>query len=327
MLKSAEKFIYIGLLICTSHFVQASDLIEVMDMDVPIESYLSNIKMACTNSERFIECECFYGNETYRLTKVVAKSPRINQSEVKQESRKLLSWVSEHLIPNIESEFVQTDYGKLSASNSWGEVAFVKVCGNELLVTIENIAIAERLNLSGSTSVSFPDDFMGLVLSSREGETNLVKATASILDGANRGRYEYYVWNIPSSGIGQTFFDNGSCELSIRSKSILAIRLNKCFHAEERAKVIDECCKIIIEKCGIVGMRNITNPITGDVIGGTCSVDGRGICGSFQVEELDAHSKLLLKAKFQLPHKAYCNLLAEGTCKGVPGSDAGGCRH
>ena len=69
MFKSSKTLLCVCLLLCMGHFVQALDLIEVMDLTVPVESALANIHITCTNSEKFVECECFYGNETHRLTR------------------------------------------------------------------------------------------------------------------------------------------------------------------------------------------------------------------------------------------------------------------
>jgi len=326
MFKSSKTLLCVCLLLCMGHFVQALDLIEVMDLTVPVESALANIHITCTNSEKFVECECFYGNETHRLTKVVVNSPQeTNEAEFKQESRKMLSWVAEHLMPSTARESVRTDYAELWVSNSWGEVAFVKAGGNGLSVTVENIAITKRMNQPDRTSVSFPDEFMGFNLSSRVNATNLVKATASIFEGADRGKYEYYVWNIPSSCDRQSFFDNASCELSLKSKRVLAVQLTKCFKAEDRVKVVDECRKIMVGKHCADGMRDIVNPITGEVIGGVLVVDGSGMCASFQIEQKGSPSKLLLTVKFQLPKNAYGELLAEGTSRVALSSGSGGC--
>lgn len=317
MFKAVKEFLCVIPLLCASLLVQASDVIEILDLRVPSESGFANLLIACANSEKFVECGCFYDNETHRLTKVVMKSNRICETEFRKESRKMLSWVAEHLIPNPDGESVRADYGELRASNSWGEVAFVKACGNGLSVTVEHIATAERLRQSGSASVSFPEDFMGFGLSSRMNETNLLKAVMSISEGADRGGYEYYVWNIPSVGDRQSFFDNGSCELSLKSKGVMAIRLNKRFQAGDRTRIAGTCRKILIENCGVVGIRDVVNPITGEEIGGASGVDGRGIRADFRIEQDGSSSGLLLTARFQLPRNAYGKLLAEGACGAV----------
>lgn len=317
MFKAAKELLCVVLLLYASFFAQASDLIEILDLKIPSESSAAYMLIMCTNSERFAECGCFYDNETHWLTTVVVKSSWICRTEFREKSREMLSWVSDHLIPNAYGESARTDYGELWVSNSWGEVASVKACGNGLSVTVENIATAERLRESGSESVSFPDDFMGVSLSSRMNETNLVKVVRSIFEGADRGRYECYVWNIPSFGDRLSFFDSGSCDLSLKSKGVMVMRLNKHFQARDRSMVAGACRNILIENCGVTGIKDVVNPITGEVIGGVSGVDGRGICADFQIEQHDSSSELLLTARFRLPRNAYGKLLAEGGCAAV----------
>ncbi len=312
MFKVTNKVLCIGLLLCVCFFAQASDVIEILGFHVPIESQHANIQVACANNDKFIKSECFYGAETHRLEKMVVTSPQVGEAELEQGRQRILSWVSENLIPDAEGGAVCTDYAESWTSNSWGEVAFVKAHGNRCSVTLERIAIAERLNKSGHSHVRFPDDFMGFDLSPRLTQTNLVRATVSVFEGANKGRYAYCVWEVPHSSNKQSFFNSVSCELSLKTKSILAVRLKKRFCAQDRVSVLDECRKIMCERYDVGGMRNITNPITGDVIGGTFGVDDSGICANFKIVQSGLSTELLLTVDFQLPHSAYGELLSEG---------------
>ena len=313
MSKTISKIMYIGQLFCMCLFAQASGMIEVLGFNVPIENLRTNIQISCSNCDVLAECECFYGEETHSLAKMVATSPRVDKVESRKEIQRILYFVSENLIPDVAGESVHTDYAELWTSNSWGEVAFVKADGNSYSVTVENIAIAKRLNKSGRRNAAFPDDFMGFNLSPRLNETNLINATISIFNGVYKGRYAYYIWEVPPANNNQSFFNCGSCELSLKTRSVLAVRLKRLFYTQDRARVLDECLKIMSERYDVSGMRSITDPITGDVIGGTFGVDDVGLHADFRIEQKEPLSESLLVVNFQLPESVYGHLLSEGT--------------
>jgi len=300
------------LLICNTYAAGNSDVVEILDLHVPVESSQQCLELQCPEPGVFVMCKGLYAPADGRLSKLVLIATNSLDMPIMGQNRQLLAWISDQMLPHEGKASTSACYAAGTVSNSWGEVVQVVSTGSNAVLTVSNIAIDRRLKVGRETGIRFPKVLMGVCLAQKLDGMQETAGEESVFYGENKGLYAFYRSEFRQDGGGLGFFDNGSCSLSFATKTIMSVKFTKVFDETSRERVIDDFLHLVRLKHQCDGIVVRSNPVSGDRYAGTGGVCENGIGVWFHVNRKEGTSKSLLTVYFKLPQDSYLALLSEG---------------